>query len=111
MTFLWSDAYIALVATSVALAQGVFVLVALSAISLRKSEPDMPRPFAMPFFPLTGYLVLGFDLLLLAVFVAQDPFYSLVGLVLVAGLSGGYLILARARENTPATINDFPPGG
>jgi len=111
MMFLWSDAYIALIATSVALAQGVFVLVALSAIKLRKSEPDMPRPFAMPFFPLTGYLVLAFDLLLLAVFVAQDPFYSLLGLVLVAGLSAGYLLLARLRKNAPMAIIDIPPEG
>lgn len=110
MAFLLSNAYIALVATSVALAQGVFVLVALAAITLRKSEPDMPRPFAMPFFPLTGYLVLGFDLLLLAVFAAQDPFYSLLGLVLVAGLSAGYLMLARTRENSPAEIAELPPG-
>lgn len=109
--FLWSDAYIALIATSVALAQGVFVLVALAAIKLRKSEPDMPRPFAMPFFPLTGYLVLAFDLLLLAVFVAQDPFYSLLGLVLVAGLSAGFLLLARLRENAPTAITELPPGG
>jgi len=111
MMFLWSDAYIALIATSVALAQSVFVLVALSAIKLRKSEPDMPRPFAMPFFPLTGYLVLAFDLLLLAVFVAQDPFYSLLGLVLVAGLSAGYLLLARLRKNAPMAIIDIPPEG
>ncbi len=111
MTFLWSDAYIALIATSVALAQGVFVLVALAAIKLRRSEPDMLRPFAMPFFPLTGYLVLGFDLLLLAVFVAQDPFYSLVGLVLVAGLSAGYLLLAHTRKSAPAAITELPPGG
>lgn len=104
MTFLWSNAYIALVATSVGLAQGVFVLVALAAIKLRKSEPDMPRPFAIPFFAFTGYLVLGFDLLLLAVFVAQDPFYSLLGLVLVAGLSASYLLLARARENASKGI-------
>lgn len=104
MTFLWSNAYIALVATSVGLAQGVFVLVALAAIKLRKSEPDMPRPFAIPYFAFTGYLVLGFDLLLLAVFVAQDPFYSLLGLVLVAGLSASYLLLARARENASTGI-------
>jgi basic amino acid/polyamine antiporter, APA family len=111
MAFLWSDAYIALIATSVALAQGVFVLVALAAIKLRKSEPDMPRPFAMPFFPLTGYLVLGFDLLLLAVFVAQDPFYSLLGLVLVAGLSAAYLLLARTGESALAGITEPPPAG
>ncbi len=109
MAFLWSDAYIALIATSVALGQGISVLVALSAIRLRKSEPDMPRPFAMPFYPLSGYVVLAFDLLLLAVFVAQDPFYSLLGLVLVAGLSAGYLLLTRLRGGNAADIAELPP--
>lgn len=109
--FLWSDAYIALVATSVALAQGVFVLVALAAIALRRSEPDLPRPFAIPFFAFTGWLVLGFDLLLLAVFVAQDPFYSLLGLVLVAGLSGGYLLLSRVRRTASDENAELPVPG
>ena len=104
--FLWSDAYIALVATSVALAQGVFVLVALAAIALRRSEPDMPRPFTMPFFAVTGYLVLGFDLLLLAVFVAQDPFYSLLGLVMVGVLSATYLLLAPTRKALANEVAD-----
>ena len=30
--------------------------------------------FRMPFIAFTGWLVLGFDLLLLAVFAVQDPF-------------------------------------
>jgi APA family basic amino acid/polyamine antiporter len=106
--FLWSDAYLALSATSVTLSQGVFVLVALAAIALRRKEPDLPRPFRMPFFAFTGWLVLGFDLLLLAVFVVQDPFYSLLGLVLVAGLSAGYLLLASVRGPARKETSEFP---
>ena len=62
----------------------------------------------MPFFPVTGWLILGFDLVLLAVFVAQDPFYALLGLVLVAVLSVGYLLLARARGAAPEEIAEWP---
>lgn len=106
--FLWSDAYMALIATSAALAQAVFVLVAMAAIALRRSEPDMPRPYAMPLYPLSGWVVLAFNLILLAVFVAQDPFHALLGLVLVAALSAGYLLLARVRKIAPAESIEWP---
>lgn len=106
--FLLSDAYLALSATSNTLSQGMFVLVALAAIALRRREPEMERPFRMPFFPLSGWLVLGFDVLLLVVFVVQDPFYSLLGLVLVAALSAGYLALARMRIAAPEEPIEWP---
>lgn len=106
--FLWSDAYLALSATSTTLSQGLFVLVALAAIALRRKEPDMPRPYRMPLYPFSGWLVLAFNLLLLAVFVAQDPFHALLGLVLVAALSAGYLLLARVRTIAPAESIEWP---
>lgn len=98
MAFLWSDAYLALSATSNTLSQCMFVIVALAALTLRRNEPDMPRPFRMPFYPLSIWLVLAFDLVLLAVFIVQDPTYSLLGMVLVTALSGGYLLIARVRS-------------
>jgi APA family basic amino acid/polyamine antiporter len=106
--FLLSNAYLALSATSNTLSQGMFVLVALAAIALRRSEPDMPRPFRMPLYPLSGWLALGFDTILLIVFVAQDPFYSMLGLVLVAALSAGYLALARFRAAPPGEPIEWP---
>jgi APA family basic amino acid/polyamine antiporter len=106
--FLWSDAYLALSATSNTLSQCTFVLVALSALALRRKEPDMPRPFRMPLYPLSIWLVLGLDLVLLAVFVVQDPYYSLLGVVLVAALSAGYLLLAPLRRSTPEEIIEWP---
>ena len=106
--FLWSDAYLALSATSNTLSQCMFVLVALTAMALRRKEPDMPRPYRMPFYPLSIWLVLGFDLVLLAVFVVQDPYYSLLGVVLVAALSAGYLLLARLRNTAPEETIEWP---
>ena len=106
--FLWSDAYLALSATSNTLSQAMFVLVALIAIALRRSAPDLPRPFRMPLYPLSGYLALGLDAVVLAVFVVQDPFNSLLGLVLVAALSAGYLLLARNREAVPEETQEWP---
>ncbi len=106
--FLWSDAYLALSATTVTLNQGIFVLVALAAVALRRKEPDLPRPFRIPFFAFTGWLVVGFDLLMLAVFIVQDPFYSLLGLVLVVGLTAGFLLLARARSTAREDTAERP---
>ncbi len=106
--FLLSNAYLALSATSNTLSQGMFVLVAMAAIALRRREPDMPRPFRMPFYPFSGWLVLVFDCALLLVFVVQDPFYSLLGLVLVAALSAGYLALARTRSGAPEESIEWP---
>ena len=106
--FLWSDAYLALSATSNTLSQCMFVLVALTAMAMRRKEPDMPRPYRMPFYPLSIWLVLGFDLVLLGVFVVQDPYYSLLGVVLVAALSAGYLLLARLRNTAPEETIEWP---
>jgi APA family basic amino acid/polyamine antiporter len=106
--FLLSDAYLALAATSNTLSQGMFVLVALSAIALRRKEPDMPRPFRMPLYPLSGWIALAFDTIILAVFVVQDPFYSMLGLALVAALSAGYLALARLRTAAAGEPIEWP---
>ncbi|MGX7951895.1 APC family permease [Tsuneonella sp. HG249] len=106
--FLWSDAYIALNATATALSQGVFVIVALAAIVLRRTEPTMPRPYRMPLYPLSAWAALAFNLILLLVFVVQEPFYTLLGLVLVAALSAGYLLLARAGGEAPEENAEWP---
>jgi APA family basic amino acid/polyamine antiporter len=68
----------------------------------------MLRPYRMPLYPLSIWLVLGFDLVLLAVFVVQDPYYSLLGVVLVAALSAGYLLLARLRNTAPEETIEWP---
>jgi APA family basic amino acid/polyamine antiporter len=102
--FLLSNAYMALNATSTALAQGIYVLVSLAAIVLRRTEPDLPRPFKMPLYPVSGWAVLAFNLLLLGIFVVQDPLNSLLGLVLVGVLSSGYLALAQLRARNARII-------
>lgn len=95
--FLWSGTYLALSSTSTSLSQALFVLVALCAMRLRMTEPELDRPFRVPFFwPLMSLLLL-LDVVTLAVFVAQDTYYSLLGFGLVAVLSGGYWLLARVR--------------
>lgn len=85
--FILSGTYLALASTSTALQQGLYILVTLSAIALRRREPDLPRPFRIPAFgPVIG-LVMVINLALMTVFVVQDPWNALVGFAIVAGLT------------------------
>lgn len=93
--FLWSGTYLALSSTSTALAQAVLLLFALCSARLMLREPELERPYRIrAYWPVIA-LVIGFDALLLAVFVAQDPFFALLGFVLVGALAGAYRLFAR----------------
>lgn len=68
---------------------GAFILVAVSVIPLRQRQPDLPRPFRLPLFPLTplisialcAYLVVGLSRVTLVMFalwlLAVAAFYFL----------------------------------
>lgn len=91
--FILSGTYLALASTSTAMAQGMYILVTLAAIALRRMEPDLPRPFRIPAFGVAIALVLAINLALMAVFVAQDPWNALIGFAIVAGLTLASVIL------------------
>ncbi|MCQ7029824.1 ethanolamine permease, partial [Escherichia coli] len=71
--FLVSGTYLTLSATSVSLSQAMIAIVILAALTLRRTEPEMPRPYRAPFFPWSLVLALAINLALLAVFIVQDP--------------------------------------
>lgn len=101
--FLWSGTYLALSSTSTALSQAILLMVALSSARLMRREPDLPRPWRIPAYWLTITVVIVFDAALLAVFVAQDPFFALLGFGMVAALSLAYRALARPKPSGPET--------
>ncbi|MFN6936052.1 MAG: amino acid permease, partial [Tsuneonella sp.] len=101
--FLWSGTYLALSSTSTALSQAILLLVALCSVRLMLQEPDLNRPWRIPFYWPAIVAVILFDALLLAVFVAQDPFFALLGFGMVAGLSLAYRMFARPRPAGPET--------
>lgn len=102
-SFLWSGTYLALSSTSTALSQAILLLVALCSVRLMLREPDLNRPWRIPFYWPAIVAVILFDALLLAVFVAQDPFFALLGFGMVAGLSLAYRMFARPRPAGPET--------
>ena len=52
----------------------------------------------MPLYPLPIVVALLANLALLAAFVYDDPFNSLLGIVLVGAIAAGELILRRSRR-------------
>lgn len=98
--FIISGTYLALASTSTAMQQGTYILVTLAAIALRRSEPQLPRPFRIPAFPVAIGVVMAINLALMAVFVVQDPWNALIGFAIVAGLTLVSVVLRPgARAN------------
>lgn len=106
--FLISGTYLALSSITVAIGQLVAVVVIASCIALRTKEPDLNRPFRVPLYPFTAWLALLINLVLLAVFVFQDPFYSLLGIVLVAAISVPYFALKGRPNRVPTPVEQNP---
>ena len=79
-----SGSYTALVAVAAVPAAAINLVVDLAAIRLRKTEPDLPRPFRMPLFPLPALIGATLNAALIAAMVWEDPGNSLVGAVLLA---------------------------
>ena len=93
--FIVSGTYLALASASVAINQFNLIAVGACAIALRRREPEMLRPFRVPWFPLTIGLGLLVNTALLVVFIVEDPLYALSGFALVGLLWAGYLLFAR----------------
>ncbi len=85
--FIVSGSYEGLVAANVVNNIIVLILVNLAAWRLRRIEPDLPRPFRIPLFPLPLILALGLNIVLLTALIYEDPIHSLQGFVVLAGLA------------------------
>jgi APA family basic amino acid/polyamine antiporter len=104
--FILSGTYLALASAAVAINQANLIAVSVSAIALRRREPDMARPYRMPLFPLMIGLGLLVNTVLLVIIVIEDPIYGLSGFALVGLFWGGYLIFARGVEAAPPEIEE-----
>lgn len=93
--FASSGVYEHLIATSVPLAITINAAMDATAIRLRIREPQLTRPFRMPWFPLPALLGLAINLALLAALVMDDPAHSLLGLLLLAAIGAVYAGRAR----------------
>lgn len=92
-----TGAYMSLMAIGATFAILVNIAVDLAALGLRRKEPDLPRPYRMPLFPLPPLAGIAINLVILIALVHEDPVNTLVGIVapLVAALA--YLAIHRLR--------------
>ncbi len=95
--FVGSGTYDTLSSTSTSLYQMAVVAVLLSAVQLRRRHPDMPRPYRMPWYPVTITLALIANVALLVAFVYDDPFNALIGLGIDFALMLVWLVIERSR--------------
>ena len=98
--FVLTGSYLALVATSVALSMVAVVITLASALVLRRREPDLARPFKVPFHPLPVLAALLINAALLVAVIVNDPLHSLEGLAIV--VIGGLLLYSLGRKRQPA---------
>jgi APA family basic amino acid/polyamine antiporter len=77
------------------------VVVNLAAVRLRSREPNLPRPFRIPVYPLPAIAAVGLNLALLAALVVEDPMHSLGGFAFLAVIGAVYAALHRSVERAP----------
>ena len=76
----------------------IFLLLSYGSIRLRQKEPNLPRPYKMPFYPWPAILTMAANGLLVILFVISDwrtGLYSLLSLSLAFPLYA----LGRTRKH------------
>lgn len=93
--FAASGNYAALIAMSAVPAATINLVMDLAAIRLRRTEPALPRPFRMPWFPLPALIGALLNTALIAAMIWESPGSSLAGVAVLAGIALFFLIRDR----------------
>lgn len=99
-----SGGYERLIAIGAPFTIGVLGLCNLLAIRMRWKEPNLPRPFRMPLFPLPAVIGLLVDASLVAAVFYEDPFDSSLGLGLVIAIGIATRIHMRLAVRRAAAV-------
>lgn len=99
--FAATGTYTTVVAVNVAMTVALVVVVNMAAVRLRSREPNLPRPFRIPTYPLPAIAAVGLNLALLAALVADDPAHSLGGFAFLAVVGVVYAAVHRRVERAP----------
>lgn len=89
--------YELLLAFSAALVAAMGVCVNAAALAVRWREPELDRPYRMPFFPLPAIFALVVNLVLFGLFVHDDQATAAKAFAALAVLTGGAYLLTRRR--------------
>jgi APA family basic amino acid/polyamine antiporter len=99
--FAATGTYATVVAVNVAMTVALVVVVNLAAVRLRSREPNLPRPFRIPMYPLPAIAAVGLNLALLVALVVGDPVHSLGGFAFLAVIGAVYAAVHRRAERAP----------
>jgi len=102
IAFAATGTYETVVAMNIAIGLVIVIAVNLSAIRLRRSEPDLARPFRIPWYPLPPLLAIALNAALLAALIYEDPRHSLAGLVALGCIAVVYALIGRRPRAQPA---------
>ena len=96
--FAATGTYETVVAMNVAVGVAIVILVNVTAIFLRRKEPDIPRPFKIPLYPIPIVIAVAVNSALLAALIYEDPMHSLAGFAFLVGVAVVYWALPRNRR-------------
>ncbi|MFB6352661.1 MAG: APC family permease [Halobacteriales archaeon] len=82
-----------------------FIVVNLAVIRLRRRQPDLRRPFEIPYYPLPPILGIGLNLLL-GLFISPVTWALALGWLAVGGAV--YWLLERRKRRDPDAASDLP---
>jgi APA family basic amino acid/polyamine antiporter len=74
----------------------IFLLLSYGALKLRRTEPDLPRPYKMPFYPLPALVSIVINGILLVLFLTTDLVTSIWSIIFLA-LAVPLYFLGRSR--------------
>jgi APA family basic amino acid/polyamine antiporter len=100
--FAATGTYETVVAANVGLTITLAAIVNLTAMRLRRTEPDLARPFRVPLYPIPILIAIVVNVGLLGAFILEDPLHSLQGLGLLAVLAIVYSLIHRTRDRAEA---------
>ena len=101
MGFAATGTYDTVVAMNIPVGIVIVIAVNLSAMKLRRTEPELKRPFSIPAFPIPPLIAIALNLALLAALIYEDPLHSLMGLGVLGCIAIVYFVMDRRRG--PAT--------
>ena len=97
-----SGGYERLIAIGAPFTLGITAVCNLAAIRMRFKEPQLPRPFKMPLFPLPAVFGFGVNALLVGAIFYQNPFDSSLGVGLILAIGAAMKLREMATERRVA---------
>jgi APA family basic amino acid/polyamine antiporter len=89
--------YVPLMAVGATISIMINIAVDVAALGLRRSEPDLPRPYRMPWFPLPPLAGIAINVAVLIALLREDPTHTLIAIVAPTAAALAYIAIHRLR--------------